>query len=674
MFVLYAADIIRPSKEKRGIEHFAHERRTVMSKNLFTPIRIGSVTIKNRLVVPAMGTNLAKHNGEASPELIKYYTERAKGGFGLIIQECSAIARNGKSLLNECAMWDDYVIPSYRELTDSVHEAGGKIFCQLRHTGRETNKGYTEGLEVVAPSQVPCPACQEMPHALTTEEVYSVIEEYAAAAKRVKDAGYDGLEIHASHGYLPAQFLSPHANKRTDEFGGSLHNRMRFLRLVIRYVREVVGEGYPIVIRISGTEMIAGGRELQETKAVCQMLEEEGVDAINVSISTYGSLQYCVGASYLAPGYQVEAAAAIKKLVDVPVMTVGRITDGEIAEAIVSDGSADMVCIGRASVADPHFAEKIEKGNYEDIIPCISCGQGCIMHCFTDEPMRCVVNTNNGTEEEFLEKKVTEPKKIMVIGGGPGGMQAAWILAGRGHNVSLYEKDDHLGGEFLAASYPPGKGTIGRGIGFWIKQCNKYGVDVHLNTEVTFDMIKAEAPDTVILATGSKNLVPRIPGLDPANILEPTEVLLGKKVTGQKVLVCGGGLIGAETANFLAEQKRDVTIVEMKDGFVMDLDPYAKPMLLREMQESGIKMMASTAIQSFLPDGITYKNLLKKEPEVETLDGFDSIVLALGHKAYNPLEEAVKEICNEVYVIGDAKKAGFVWGATYEAADIAMNI
>jgi pyruvate/2-oxoglutarate dehydrogenase complex dihydrolipoamide dehydrogenase (E3) component len=187
-------------------------------------------------------------------------------------------------------------------------------------------------------------------------------------------------------------------------------------------------------------------------------------------------------------------------------------------------------------------------------------------------------------------------------------------------------------------------------------------------------MIKAEAPDTVILATGSKNLVPRIPGLDPANILEPTEVLLGKKVTGQKVLVCGGGLIGAETANFLAEQKRDVTIVEMKDGFVMDLDPYAKPMLLREMQESGIKMMASTAIQSFLPDGITYKNLLKKDPEVETLDGFDSIVLALGHKAYNPLEEAVKEICNEVYVIGDARKAGFVWGATYEAADIAMNI
>ena len=370
----------------------------------------------------------------------------------------------------------------------------------------------------------------------------------------------------------------------------------------------------------------------------------------------------------------MEAAAAIKKLVSIPVMTVGRITDGEIAEAIVSDGSADMVCIGRASVADPHFARKIEEGRQEDIIPCISCGQGCIMHCFTDEPMRCVVNTNNGTEEEFLAKKVTEPKKIMVIGGGPGGMQAAWILAGRGHQVSLYEKEGYLGGEFLAASYPPGKGTISRGIAFWIRQCEKYGVDIHLNTEADLELIRKEAPDTVILATGSKNLVPRIPGLDPEKILEPTEVLLGKKVTGHKVLVCGGGLIGAETANFLAEQKRDVTIVEMKDGFVMDLDPYAKPMLLAEMREAGIRMMASTAIQSFLPDGITYKDLLKKDPEVEVLDGFDSVILALGHRSYNPLEEAVKEICGEVYVIGDAKKAGFIWGATYAAAEIAMTI
>jgi len=643
-------------------------------KTLFTPIRVGSTVIKNRLAVPAMGTNLAKHNGEASDELIEYYTERARGGFGLIIQECTAISRNGKSLLNECGMWDDSVIPSYRRLTDSIHEAGGKIFCQLRHTGRETNKRYTEGLEVVAPSPIPCPACQEMPHELTTEEVYKIINDYAEAAGRVKKAGYDGLEIHASHGYLPAQFLSTHANKRTDEFGGSLNNRMQFLRLVIRATRERVGEGYPIVVRISGTEMISGGREIEETKAVCQMLESEGVDAINVSISTYGSLQYCVGSSYLAPGYQVSAAEAVKKAVSIPVMTVGRITDGEIAESIIDSGSADMVCIGRASVADPHFANKVREDRYEDIIPCISCGQGCIMHCFTDEPMRCVVNTTNGTEEGYIVNKAAQPKKIMVIGGGPGGMQAAWIMAGRGHQVSLYEKSERLGGEFLAAAYPPGKATIARGIGYWIRQCRKYGVDIHLNTEVTADQIKSEKPDTVILATGSKNLVPRIPGIEDVNVLEPTDVLFGKVVTGHKVLVCGGGLIGAETASFLAEQKRNVTIVEMKEDFVMDLDPYAKPMLVGEMKEAGIRMMASTAIQTFLPDGITYKNLLKKDPEIETLDGFDSIVLALGHKSYNPLEGEARKLVKEVYVIGDAKQAGFVSGATYEASDIAMSI
>ena len=641
---------------------------------MFRPIKIGSMEVKNRLVVPAMGTNLAEDNHEAGEALINYYTERAKGGFGLIITECTAIAQEGSSLINECAIWDDSFIPGYQKLTASVHEAGAKICCQLRHTGRETELKYTGGKEIVAPSAVPCPACQSMPHAMTTEEVYEMVDIYAQAALRAKKEGFDAIEIHAAHGYLPAQFLSGHANKRTDEFGGTLHNRMRFMRLILRAIRKLVGNDYPILVRISGSEMIMGGREIQETKAVSLMLEEEGCDAINVSISTYGSMHYCVGSSYLASGYETEAAAELKKVVNIPIITVGRFTDPEIAEAVLADGSADMVAIGRQSIADPHFAIKAQEGREDDIIPCISCGQGCIMHMFTDEPISCVINPRNTCEEDYSSNKTENPKHVLVIGGGPGGLQAAWIMAARGHKVDLIEKDNYLGGWFLAASYPPGKATIGRSISFWERQCKKYGVNVQLNTEVTMDMIKEMVPDAVIVATGSTNLVPRIPGLDPANVLEPCDVLYGKVVTGHKVLVCGGGLIGVETADFLAEQGRDVTIIEMKPDIAGDLDPYAKPMLMKAVKDNGIHLLPNAAIQEFFPDGVTYKDMTKKDAEIQELGGFDSVVLALGHISYNPFVDELENLVKEVYVVGDAEKVGFVSEATYKAVDIALTI
>jgi 2,4-dienoyl-CoA reductase-like NADH-dependent reductase (Old Yellow Enzyme family)/thioredoxin reductase len=643
-------------------------------KMLFKPIKIGTMELKNRLVVPAMGTNLAESNHEAGEALINYYTERAKGGFGLIITECTAVSQEGSSLVNECAIWDDSFIPSYQKLTASVHEAGAKICCQLRHTGRETEPKYTGGKDIVAPSPIPCPACQSMPHELTTEEVYAIINIYAEAALRAKKEGFDAVEIHASHGYLPAQFLSSHANKRTDEFGGSLHNRMRFLRLILRAIHKLVGNDYPLLVRLSGSEMILGGREIQESKAVAQILEEEGCNALNVSISTYGSQHFCIGSSYLAPGYEVEAAAELKKVVGIPVITVGRFTDPEIAEAVLADGSVDMVAIGRQSIADPYFAVKAQEGREEDIIPCISCGQGCIMHLFSDEPISCVMNPQNTHEEEYTSKKTANPKHVLVIGGGPGGLQSAWIMAARGHRVDLIEKEDRLGGCFLAASYPPGKTTIGRSVSFWEKQCKKYGVHIQLGTEATLDMIKEASPDAVIVATGSFNMVPRIPGLDSAKVLEPCDVLYGKSITGHKVLVCGGGLIGMETADFLAEQRRDVTVIEMKPDLAADLDPYARPMLMKAVKEGGVHLLSNAAIQEFFPDGVAYKDLTKEDAGIQSLRGFDSVVLALGRRSSNPFAEKLKDIVKEVYVVGDAEKVGLVSSATYKAVDIATAI
>lgn len=643
-------------------------------KMLFSPIEVGSMHLKNRLVVPAMGTNLAEHDGTAGEALIKYYTERARGGFGLIITECTAISIEGKSLINECGIWDDSFIPSYRKLTDSVHAAGAKIAVQLRHTGRETEPHYTDGRQIVSSSPIPCPACQSMPRALTTEEVYQMVENYGDAALRGKKMGYDAVELHCSHGYLIAQFLSGHANKRTDEFGGTLHARMRFLKLILRNIKEKCGADYPILIRLSGSEMIMGGLSVHEAQAVSQMCEAEGVAAINVSMATYGTQHLCVGSSYLEPGYQTDKAAQIKKAVNIPVITVGRYTDPEIAEAVLRDGSADLVAFGRQSIADPHFPNKLLAHDEDRIIPCISCGQGCIMHMFTDEPISCVMNPKNGTEEEYISNKAVTPKRVLVVGGGPGGMEAAWIAAARGHDVELVEKEDYLGGWFLPASYPPGKTVIGRSLAYLIRQCKRYGVKIILNKEITAEEIREKAPDAVVIATGSTNLTPRIPGLDPEKVLEPCDVLLGRVVTGKNVLVAGGGLIGAETADFLAEQRRNVTMIEMKPEFITDLDPYARPMLLKALEDQKVTMLANYAIQKFLPDGVTYKDVREENGEEKELRGFDSIVLALGHRSRNVLEDAVRQFVPEVYVVGDAKKVDFVENATHGGIEAGMTI
>lgn len=641
-----------------------------MFNELFQPIKIGGMELKNRLVMPPMGTNLANHDGTCGDALAAYYTERAKGGFSMVTVECTAVSPDGTSLFNECRMYEKTHAESFKKLTDGIHLAGGKACIQLVHHGREGSSAYNGGVQVAAPSKLPCPLMQEIPHALTTEEVYEYIDKFVNAAALSKEAGFDAVELHAASGYLIEQFLSAHSNKRIDEFGGSLHNRIKFLLLIIEGIKRRLGEDYPVLIRICADEYMTGGLAIEETKAICRMAEKAGADAIDVTVGTYGSIHHVIGSAYMAPGYQLGDVKQIKSCVYIPVIGVGRLCDPYVAAEALLGGSLDIVAIGRQSIADPYFPNKLLSGDIEDISPCISCNQGCIHQLFADRHISCVCNPFSGFETERSLGKTENPKRVLVAGAGPGGLNAAWMLAKKGHTVDLYERTGHLGGAFLTAAYPPGKSDITKMLQYYVHQCEKYKVNIHLNTGVTKELLEREKPDAIVLATGGVPLTPQIKGIDNAALMKADDVIMSDAVPGHKVLVAGGGLIGAETADFLAEQRRDVTMIEMKHMIAEDIPAHTRPVLMQLLAEKKVAIYTDAVIKEFFKDGVEYE----RDGETKSLRGFDTVVLAMGTKAYNPLEEEARSLCSEVYVIGDASKAGNVYAATHDAMEVAVKL
>lgn len=639
-------------------------------KAVFQPIKIGNMEIRNRFVVPPMGTNYANSDSTVSQRLIDYHAERAKGGFGLNIVEVTAVSPTGKAIINQPGLWNDDQIDGYRRLAEVCHEHGAKVAVQLHHAGRQTMSPNINGMQPVSSSPIPCPVCKDIPREMTTEEVYEMIENFIDAAERAKKANIDAVEVHGAHGYLIAQFMSAYSNKRVDEFGGSFENRMRFPLMIIKGIRRRLGNGYPILFRISGDEKVTNGRNIAETRAICKLVEEAGVDALHVTSGVYGSQDWIFGASDFPVAYMTNFTEEVKKTVSLPVITAGRINEPHIAEELVASGRVDMVSIGRQSIADPHFPNKILSGMIDEIAPCIGCHQGCSEQMFIGNLTSCVVNPFVGKEQIMKIQSTLEPKNVMIVGGGPAGLEAAWILAKRGHNVKLYEKGEHLGGQFRIAAYPPGKGDLTRPIRYYHHMGEKFGVTYHMNTEVTSDIIENENPDVLILATGSKALLPKIDGIDNKDLLFANDVLLGKSVPGQKVLIAGGGMVGSETADFLAEHGHQVTILEMYPEIARDVNAVVKIGLMKRIKEYGVNSITNATIKQFYSNGVSYE----QNGEVKDLHGFDSIVLALGAVAYNPLEEKAKGKAKEIYVIGDAEKAGKVLNATTEAAKLAISI
>lgn len=640
------------------------------SSYLFKSIRIGSMEVKNRFLVPAMGTEVGNPDGSVSDAMIEYYRQRAEGGYGLIVCEIMAVDPLGKANPNEPGLWDDSLIPGLKRLTDEVHKYGAKIFVQLHHAGRQTGSMLI-GSQPMAPSSIMSASLNETPREFTTEEVWDLVEKHGNAARRAKNAGFDGVEIHCGHGYLISEFMSSYANKRIDEFGGDITSRMKFPVEIINNIRKKCGADFPIMAKMSAEERVYGGMTANESAVMAKLMEEAGLGAICVSTGIGGTPDSCrwvVAPAAAKPGYNLEACKRIKEAVKIPVAVCGRIVDPAFAETILADGKADMIALGRASLADPEFPNKVAAGALDEICPCISCVQGCVG--FELGRVSCLVNPFLGVENSLKIIPTETPKKIMIAGAGPAGLESAWLLAKKGHKVTVFETDEHIGGQFRVAAYPPCKQDISRFNKFLAKMCRKYKVDIRLNNEVDEKLVEKEKPDVVILATGSESVKLDIKGMNNSKLLRANDVLLGKVTFGMKTLVVGGGMVGAETADFLGELGRDVTIIDMLPKIAMDVQDFTRRFMFERYENYGVKTITEAKVKEFFEDGITYE----KNGQEFSLRGFDSVVCALGVTSYNPLEEKLKGKIPELYVVGDANKVGNAVHALSAAAELAVRI
>ena len=651
---------------------------------MFQPINIGPMTVKNRFVVPPMGNNFANTDGSMSEQSAAYYRERAKGGFGLITIEATVVHKGAKGGPRKPCLYDDSTIESFRKVVDACHAEGAKVSVQLQNAGPEGN-AKNAGAPIEAATSIPSDCGRDTPKEVTTEEVYELVKGYGLAAKRAMEAGVDAVEIHMAHGYLVSTFLSPRTNKRLDEFGGSFENRMRFSRLIIEEVKKMTEGKIAVLARINSCDEVPGGLDVHDSAAIAAYLEGCGLDAIHVSRAVHIRDEFMWAPTVTHGGFSASQVEEIKRAVSIPVITVGRYTEPQFAELMVKEGRCDLVAFGRQSLADPYMPLKAQEERLEDMIPCIACLQGCVANMYAGNPVCCLVNPFLGHEAEGIAP-AEKAKKVMVIGGGVAGLCAAFIAQEKGHQVTLYEASDKLGGNMRLAAYPPGKGDITGMIRSYIVKCEKAGVNIKMNTKVTAQMLKEDTPDAVILATGSETLVlPFIKGIHNPDIVYGVDCLEGTRPVGHKVLVVGGGMVGAETADFLAEQGHEVSVIEMRDAIGPDVIHEHRIFLMEAFEKYGIEQITSAAVSEIFSDGVSYKNAADKSDEtIYEARGFDTVVLSMGFSSrythrdcqnvvYDFADE-LKDIVPEVHVVGDAVRARRALDATKEAYDVALKL
>lgn len=633
---------------------------------LFEPLRIGKMEIKNRIVFPPLVTNMVTEEGLLTERQIDYYAERARGGAGLVIIE--SCHPRVKGYPNRIMLRNDRVVPGLKKLVDAIHNEGTKVVCQVN-----VHMGSIDVCDPASPSGIRNPNTGMIPRQLTVDDIKKLEEEFREGVTRAMDVGFDGVMIHGAHGYLVMEFLSPFSNKRTDGYGGDLKGRARLAVEIVEVARKAVGPDYPVLFRLTADERVEGGFRVADATVVFKWLQEAGIDAIDLTSGSSGAHEWTNPTMHLPPACNADLSEAMKKEARVPVGVTGKINDPSLAEEILRSGRADFVGIGRGLVADPYLPRKAMEGRTDDICRCITCAR-CGELFLKRVPMGCSINPATGFEREFSEKMkpAAKQKRVLVIGGGPAGMEAALIASQKGHRVTLWEKGDVLGGQLNLAHVPPDKGDITLFLDYLKGQITKSKVKVELKKEATPAAVTAFTPDAVIVATGSTPFIPDIPGVLGENVVEHRSVLAGEKKTGHHVIVVGGGYIGCETALFFAEKGKDVTLVLRSPEPAGDVAyPDNRLPLLRKLKESRIQIEAGIKeYKEMTPQGI---RIINKDGKETVIRG-DTIVLATGARPDKALGQALKGKVPELYEAGDCVEARRILESVHEGARAALEV
>jgi 2,4-dienoyl-CoA reductase (NADPH2) len=662
---------------------------------LFEPIKINQLELKNRICMPAMHMNMAV-NFEVSDQLIEFYAERARGGVGIITVGYATVDEYSGNVTNIGAHKDEF-IPGLKRLAQAIQENGARAVVQINHAGRYNFSFFLDGKQAVAPSAVPSRMTRETPRELTIDEIKEIVNRFSQAALRVKKAGYDGVEVLSGTGYLISEFLSPFTNKREDDYGGSFENRMRFGLEVMQGIRQEVGADFPIIVRMNGNDFMPGGNGRKDLQEYARRLVHIGVDALNINVGWHEARVPQIVTS-VPRGVFGYLAKGIRELVDVPVISGHRINDTATAREMIADGLCDMVAMGRPLIADPYLPQKAKAGHEKGIVHCIACAQGCFDNLFKLKPVECLCNPKAGHEKESAVEKTKAPKKVMVVGGGAAGMSAALSAREKGHTVTLYEKDNRLGGQLYLAAAPPGReefAELAKDLEYQVALSN---INVVLDQGVDEALFDHEKPDAVILATGALPIQPPIPGVELPHVVQAWEVLQETAVIGKRVVIIGGGAVGVETALFLAEKgtlspqalkfllvnraedpedlyelatrgTKDIVVIEMIDKMGKDIGKTTRWGILQDLSRQGIQTKATTKALAITATCVK----VEMDGKIEEIPA-DTVVLAAGAASYNPLQEFVEKQGIPCKVIGDAARVALAFDAVHQGFEAGRTV